>query len=122
MVLLRIIFTIVVVVVLVLVVIPLLIKALRLYAWKAGSFLEEGIVEDFEEPLSDEERGLYRKYYVRRLNDPTGKHKNCLYFVLDLTHDPYAIPAAQTYADACRGRYPILAEELESFRPLKVTK
>jgi len=120
MVILRVIFTIVAVVVLVLVVIPLLIKALRLYAEKAGKFLEDGVAEDFEEALRDEERGLYRKYYVRKLNDPTGKHKNCFFFVLDLTHDPYAIQAAQTYADACRGRYPILAKELESFRPSKV--
>lgn len=119
---LRIVFTIVAVVVLVLIVIPLLIKGLRIYGKRAADFLKERTIEDFEEPLPDEERGLYRKYYVRRLNDPTGKHKNCFYFVLDMTHDPYAIPAAQAYANACRGRYPILAKELESFRPFKASK
>jgi len=118
----KIIFTIVAVWVLVLIVAPILIKALRIYAKRAADFLKERAIEDFEVPLKDEDRGLYRKYYVKRLNDPTGKHDKCFHFVLDLTHDPFAMPAIKAYADACRGRYPILAKELESFRPSRVTK
>lgn len=115
---LRIIFTIVAVVILVMVVIPLLIKGLRIYGKRATDFLKERIIEDFEEPLPDEDRGLYRKYSVKKLNDPTGKHDRCFHFVLDLTHDPYAIPAIRAYADACRGKYPLVARDLDSFKPL----
>ena len=91
---------------------PLLAKGIRWYLGKVDEF-----VEDDPEQLSDEGRGLYRKHYVRKIDDPTGKHRNCFFFVLDLTHDPHAIPAARAYADSCRGRYPILARELESFNP-----
>lgn len=117
MVILRILFTIVAVVVIVMVVIPLLIKGLRIYGKRAAEFLKERSGGDFEEPSPDEERGLYRKYHVKKLNDREGKHNRCFFFVLDMTHDPFAIPAARAYADACREKYPLLARELESFNP-----
>ncbi len=60
----------------------------------------------------DTKRGLYDKYAVRRLSDPTGKHANCEYFVLDLVHDEFAPDALDAYADACKTAFPILAYDL----------
>jgi len=62
----------------------------------------------------DRERGLYRKYRVERLDDPTKKHERCSYFVLDLMdgHDPFVAPALRAYAMACRAEYPLLFEDL----------
>lgn len=45
-----------------------------------------------------EERGLYGKYRVERLNDPERKHAECRYFVLDPQHDPIARDAIELYA------------------------
>lgn len=62
--------------------------------------------------------GLYHKYDVRRTDGsdaPGGKHEGCHHFVLDLTHDPHAIPALRAYAKSCRADYPNLARDLESF-------
>jgi len=61
----------------------------------------------------DKYRGLYGKYRVERVSDPTGKHDNCWYFVLDPEHDPYALVALRAYADACREEYPTLAHDLD---------
>lgn len=61
---------------------------------------------------ADKTRGLYKKYDITRLNDEEGKHDACEYFVLDLTHDKFAVPALRAYAEACRGEYPKLAEDL----------
>jgi hypothetical protein len=66
--------------------------------------------------MSDTNRGLYRKFEIRRTDGsskPGGKHANCSYFVLDLTHDPFALPALRAYAEACRETHPYLATELE---------
>ena len=60
----------------------------------------------------DEPRGLYRKYEVRRLHDPSGKHEDCEYYVLDWKHDPFTIPAMSVYADACAAKFPVLAASL----------
>ena len=62
--------------------------------------------------MSDDPKGLYRKYLVQRLYDPSGKHENCDYFVLDWKHDEFAIPAATAYANACEGKFPGLARDL----------
>lgn len=59
--------------------------------------------------------GIYRKFTVERADGssrPGGKHERCEYFVLDWAHDPFAIPAARAYADACEAKYPALAEDL----------
>ena len=65
--------------------------------------------------MGDKTRGLYGKFNVRR-NDgtdaPGGKHDGCDYFVLDLTHDPFALPAIRAYVMACRKEYPLLARDL----------
>jgi len=42
-------------------------------------------------------KGLERRYKVERLNDPTGKHNACWFFVLDPRHDPYAREALRHY-------------------------
>lgn len=62
-------------------------------------------------------RGIHQKYRVERTDGsskPGGKHAECAYFVLDLEHDPFAIPALRAYAEACRERYPILAFDLDN--------
>lgn len=63
----------------------------------------------------DEDRGLYEKFTVARTDgssDVGGKHEGCRYFVLDLTHDPFALSAALTYAVKCARAYPALATDL----------
>ncbi len=69
---------------------------------------------------TDRERGLYHKYItvdgkVHRLKDPTGKHENCEYFVLDPKHDKFAVAGMQAYANACREEYPELAADLDKW-------
>ncbi len=64
-------------------------------------------------------RGLYEKFHVFRCDGssrPGEKHENCQYFVLDLDHDPHALPALEAYANSCRGAYPALADDLEAAR------
>lgn len=59
--------------------------------------------------------GLYEKFYVKRTDrqdEPGCKHENCKYFVLDITHDPFAIVALHAYARACEKEYPVLSAEL----------
>jgi hypothetical protein len=61
--------------------------------------------------------GLYDKFSVERTDGtsaPGQKHDGCKYFVLDLTHDPFAAPAIRAYVDACRADYPLLARDLET--------
>jgi hypothetical protein len=65
--------------------------------------------------MDDMHRGLYRKYKVRRTDggsEPGGRHEDCHYFVLDLDHDPYALPALEAYYEACRLTHLRLAEDL----------
>lgn len=42
--------------------------------------------------------GLEARYNVSKIDDPTGKHARCRYFVLDPQHDPTARQALTTYA------------------------
>ena len=68
--------------------------------------------------MDDKKRGLYKKFIVMRTDgssDKGGKHENCKYFVLDLTHDKYAKAALRTYAKACKKEFPNLALELEAY-------
>jgi|CXWL01.1.fsa_nt_gi hypothetical protein len=65
--------------------------------------------------MGDETRGLYDKFAVERTDgssEPGGKHDGCRYYVLDLTHDPFARPALLAYAVACEADYPLLAADL----------
>jgi hypothetical protein len=61
--------------------------------------------------------GLYSKFVVQRRDGSSEsgcKHEFCTYFILDWEHDPYAVPAARAYADACEAKYPALAEDLRA--------
>ena len=61
-------------------------------------------------------RGIYDKFRITRTDgrsDLGEKHEGCEYFVLDITHDPFVWPALQTYADACREEYPLLAADID---------
>lgn len=63
-------------------------------------------------------RGVYKKFVVRRTDGrdkPGQKHHGCEYFVLDVYHDKFAIPALGAYAKACFKEYPILAAHLRDF-------
>lgn len=65
----------------------------------------------------NDDRGIHSKYKVERTDGssgPGGKHEGCTYFVLDLEHDEYAIPALKAYAKACRRDNPALAADLAS--------
>jgi len=64
--------------------------------------------------MKDKNTGMYRKYEVKRLNDETGKLKDCEFFVLDLDYDKFAVPALKAYAEACKKEYPKLAADIES--------
>lgn len=66
--------------------------------------------------MSTDNRGVYRKFYVHRTDGhsaPGKKHERCAYFVLDLDHDEFSVPALQAYADACRATHPELAADIE---------
>jgi hypothetical protein len=65
--------------------------------------------------MSDKGEGVYNKYKVERIDggsEPGCKHHKCNYFVLDLVHDPFALPALVAYAKACNETYPVLATDL----------
>lgn len=66
--------------------------------------------------MNARQQGLYQKFNVSRTDgsdQPGNKHHGAEYFVLDLSDDPFAIPAAVAYAAACRADYPELANDLE---------
>lgn len=65
--------------------------------------------------LDKRKLGLFNKFNVTRTDGtdaPGGKHHGCEYFVLDITHDPFAVAALRAYADACGKEYPVLASDL----------
>lgn len=68
--------------------------------------------------------GLFHKFNVERVDGtsaPGQKHDGCDYFVLDLTHDPHALPALRAYAQSCRADYPKLADDLDAKAALRGT-
>ena len=60
--------------------------------------------------------GIFRKFNVERTDGtdrkPGDKHFNCVYFVLDISHDKFAAPALMAYADACEKELPELASDV----------
>ncbi len=58
--------------------------------------------------------GLTRKFSVMRL-DPASqrRHHTCRSFVLDLDHDPHALPAIEAYVASVADQEPKLAADLE---------
>lgn len=67
-----------------------------------------------EREVEQGERLEAHKFRVERMADPTGKHAGCWYFVLDPKHDPHAVAALATYADAVRAEHPGLAADLDA--------
>ena len=68
-----------------------------------------------DESIDKRTIGLYDKFLVKRTDgqsEPRCKHEKCQYFVLDITHDPFAIAALHAYAKACEKEYPVLSAEL----------
>jgi hypothetical protein len=66
-------------------------------------------------PTEDPIPGLYRKFAVLRTDGSSAKgqkHEDCDYLVLDWIHDPFAVPAARAYADACEATHPDLAADI----------
>lgn len=62
-------------------------------------------------------KGIYEKFIVKRTDGrhrKGQKHYGCSYFVLDLDHDKFAIPAIRAYAEACKEEFPVLATNLLS--------
>lgn len=60
--------------------------------------------------------GLFDKFDVARTDGRSArgeKHERCDYFVLDMSHDPYAAAAVRAYANACAETHPQLAEALD---------
>ena len=85
-------------------------------------FIEKLAAEEPDHPWvlkerADQQRGLYQKYRVERLNDPTGKHADCPFFVLDIRHDLHARAALRAYIESCRAEFPLLAADLEGLLP-----
>ena len=67
--------------------------------------------------MGDKTKGIYSKFVVKRidgLSEYGMKHYGCEYFVLDMNHDKFAIPALRAYADACVDEYPLLAADIRS--------
>jgi hypothetical protein len=68
---------------------------------------------------------LYDKYEIRRKDGQHylgGKHRGCQYFVIDLTHDEFAIPAIRAYANACVEKQPGLSADLKSWLTKKAAE
>lgn len=67
--------------------------------------------------MGDRTRGLYGKFRIERTDGksaPGEKHDGCFYFVLDVAHDPHALPALAAYADSARrDGYGMLADDIE---------
>lgn len=67
--------------------------------------------------MNAREQGIFHKFDVRRTDGrdaPGEKHHGADYFVLDLSDDPFAAPAAAAYAQACAAEYPLLARDLNA--------
>lgn len=63
------------------------------------------------------DRGIYGRFKIERTDGQSArgrKHEVCSYFVLDLTHDPHAIPAVMAYAESCEANFPKLAAHLRA--------
>lgn len=68
----------------------------------------------------DTQRGLYRKYDVRKVKYETDQRGDQTEVLVPLTEecfvlkasDPYAVIALAAYAGACKDTYPLLASDL----------
>ena len=65
---------------------------------------------------AEKDAGLEGRYRVKKINDPTGKHDGCRYFVLDPQHDLLALQALKYYARLARNAgYVPLADDLDQW-------
>lgn len=79
-----------------------------------GVRLQHGEVVVMSRP--EQERGLETRYYVRRMDDVSGKHDDCRYFILDPQHDAIAEKALRFYAEHARqAGYGALAADLDEW-------
>lgn len=66
--------------------------------------------------MGDRTRGLYDKFEVKRTDGSSAvgqKHDGCSYFVLDIAHDPHAVPSLRAYAESARADgYEKLADDI----------
>lgn len=72
----------------------------------------EGTDHTLTSDVDDRSRGLYNKYRVERIGGTPGKHEHCMFFVLDVDHDPFAIPALIAYESFATMSYPKLASDI----------
>ena len=73
--------------------------------------------------MNAREKGIFHKFNVTRTDGrdaPGEKHEGDQYFVLNITTDPYAIPALAAYAEACRSEYAVLASDIQNMIGSKV--
>lgn len=87
----------------------------RQHAELAAQQSVTGALPERDTTKTAEQQGLFRKFDVRRVDGSDqlgGKHHGCLYYVLDVDHDPYAAAALGAYADACKESHPELARDL----------
>ncbi len=68
------------------------------------------------------DKGLYPKYFVKKLVDPENKHDNCFFLVIDLVHDRNAARVAEAYADLIEGENPEFARDLRDWMRENETK
>jgi hypothetical protein len=69
--------------------------------------------DNWRATLDIPQTGLEYRYDVKKVDDPTGKHEECQYFVLDPKHDKHARAALCAYAASVAKENPVLAGELE---------
>ena len=84
-------------------------------AGSSADYAPEVEGEPMQLDQKDGQVGVYEKYMVARTDGrdlPGEKHEECSYFVLDLTHDPHAVPALRAYAESCRITHPQLAIDI----------
>lgn len=77
-----------------------------------GQILGRGLLP-FEFQPDKATAGIYEKFMVARRDGKdhaSGPKAKAEYFVLDIVHDPYSWPALKSYAEACAGDLPKLAE------------
>ena len=67
--------------------------------------------------MKNREIGIYNKFNVTRTDGrdaPGEKHHGAQYFVLNISTDPFAIPALAAYAEACKSEYTPLATDIQN--------
>lgn len=68
--------------------------------------------------MGNKNAGVFRKFIVKRTDGRDGpgqKHHGCAYFVLDLSHDRFAVAAIEAYANVCKTDYPSLSRDLKAW-------